>query len=305
MKHRCNNSDRLPHLTMGLVVLTLICFSNPGDATESPEPGAVNPNAVQERGVPILPPSLVPTGSPCPMKLGAPPDRILGGPELCISGLLLSQTRHVALTVRNIGGQTTGTPFLVDVYLNNAKTDSIQMSAMGSHTAQSVETAHALLSTCQPAFVRVVIDPLHAVAEGDRTNNDYAVSWPVPCPDVTAEISQKKVNNDIQYKAHVKVINHGGMPMPPVNVRTLGMTYNPASSPPIPSSCIQQFNCDVKDGRTLDPLAPGQFVEYDVDPKFLAAQTLIVEVTILCSPPNTCFESDQMNNTVRKVIGPH
>jgi hypothetical protein len=305
MRHRCNKSDRLPLMTIGLVLLTLACQPSQGDATENPESQGASPPVVQERGVPILPPSRVPTGSPCPMKLGALSDRISGGPELCVSGLTLSQTRHVAFTVQNIGSRTTGAPLLVDVYLNNAKTDSIQMSALGSHTAQSVETAHAVLSTCQPALVRVVIDPLHVVAEEDRTNNDNTVNWPLPCPDVTAEISQHKVNADLQYKAHVKVINHGGLPMPAVQVRTLGVTYSLTSATPPPSQCIQNHNCDVQDGRTVEPLAPGQVVEYDVDPKFRVDQTLVVEVAILCSPPNNCLESNQANNTVRKVIGPH
>lgn len=305
MRHRCNTYDRLPFMMIGLTVLTLAFHSSPGNATENPESQAADPNVVQERGVPLFPPSRTPTGSPCPMKLGSPSGRIAGGPELCVSRLMLSQSRHVAFTIQNIGSRATGAPFLVDVYLNNAKTDSIQLSPLGGHGVQSIETTHAFLPTCQSALVRVVIDPLHAIAGEDRTYNDYAVHWPLPCPDITAEISQHKINNNLQYKAHVKVVNHGGIPMPPVTVRTLGVTYNPASSPPIPSSCIQSFNCAVQDGHPLSPLAPGQFVEYDVDPKFLVAQTLVVEVTILCAAPNNCLESNQTNNMVRKVIGPH
>jgi hypothetical protein len=288
-----------------LAILVLAFQPSQEKAIASPESLAENPGAVEERGVPMLPPSRVPTGSPCPEMRISPTDRTITGPELCVSGLALSQTRHVSFTIQNIGVRSTGSPFSVDVYLNNVKKDSLHMPEMNGHSTQPVETSQAFLPTCQPALVRIVIDPSQVINEADRTNNDYTVNWPLPCPDVTAEISQHKVNNDLQYKAHIKVINAGGMPMPPITVRTLGMTYNPASSPPIPSSCIQNFNCDVKDGRTIGALAPGQHVEYDVDPKFLAPQTLVVETAILCGPPNNCLESNQVNNTVRKVIGPH
>jgi hypothetical protein len=100
-------------------------------------------------------------------------------------------------------------------------------------------------------------------------------------------------------------VNKGNVPMPPVQVLTLGMRYNPLSTPPNPSQCIANNNCTIRDQRTVSSLGPDQSKKYKVDPKFTAAETVIVEVTILCNPPNNCAELNGSNNKVRKVLGPH
>jgi len=294
-------------------VLAIGVLSDQIKAVGGQEPDSSAPNPVEERGVPMpmapgstlqtLPQSKV--GKPCPARLGVPFEKPLPNPDVCISALSLNETRHVAFTVRNIGGAGTGAPFLIDVYVNNGKTDSIQIPPMPNGAALSFEAHNAFLAGCQTVSVRLILDPQRTVPDADRTNNEYAENWLSPCPDITAEISQNKVNNNLQYYAHVKVSNQGTMPMPAVQVRTLGVTYNPTNTPPPPGQCIQNGNCDVKDSHTVGPLAPGQVVGYNVDPKFMIAQTLVVEVTILCGPPNNCLELNQANNTVRKVIGPH
>ncbi len=125
-------------------------------------------------------------------------------------------------------------------------------------------------------------------------------------PDVTASIEQNWMDNfHFQYKAKIRVVNKGKLPMPAVQVLTLGMRYNPASTPPNPSQCIPNNNCQIKNQRTIGPLAPGEAKKYNVDPKFTAAETVIVEVKIICNPPNDCRESNVQNNQVRKVLGPH
>jgi hypothetical protein len=125
-------------------------------------------------------------------------------------------------------------------------------------------------------------------------------------PDITATIKQDWMDNfHLQYKANIRVVNKGKLPMPAVQVLTLGMRYNPASTPPNPSQCIPNNNCKIKNQRTIGPLAPGEAKKYNVDPKFTAAETVIVEVKIICNPPNDCRESNVQNNQVRKVLGPH
>lgn len=306
---------RLVSMMVLIVLVFAVGISPPQtEAVGSQEPDSSAPNPIEERGVPMpsVPGQAVPSfpiqpkiGKPCPSRMGVPFEKPSPNPDVCISSLLLNESRHVAFTVRNVGGAGTGAPFLVDVYVNNAKTDSIPIPPMSNGTALSLEAHQAFLAGCQTASVRLILDPQRAVPDADRTNNEYAETWPSPCPDVTAEITQNKVNNNLQYYAHVKVSNQGTMPMPAVQVRTLGVTYNPANTPPPPGQCIQNGNCDVKDSHTVGPLAPGQAVGYNVDPKFMIAQTLVVEVTILCGPPNTCLELNQGNNTVRKTIGPH
>jgi hypothetical protein len=127
-----------------------------------------------------------------------------------------------------------------------------------------------------------------------------------PLPDVTASIDQEWMDVfHAQYKAEIKIVNKGNVPMPPVQVLTLGMRYNPLSTPPNPSQCIANNNCTIRDQRTVSSLGPDQSKKYKVDPKFTAAETVIVEVTILCNPPNNCAELNGSNNKVRKVLGPH
>ncbi len=133
---------------------------------------------------------------------------------------------------------------------------------------------------------------------------------PIPAipllPDVTASIDQEWLDNfHAQYKAEIRIVNKGNVPMPPLQVQTLGMRYNPAGTPPNPSQCLANRNCTISDHRTVGALAPGQSKKYKVDPKFTAVETVIVEVTILCNPPNNCAELNNANNKVRKVLGPH
>lgn len=144
----------------------------------------------------------------------------------------------------------------------------------------------------------------------DESSQVEGRGLPVPqitlLPDVTASIDQEWLDNlHLQYKAEIRVVNKGNVPMAPVQVQTLGMRYNPASTPPNPSQCIANNNCKIKDHRTVGPLAPGQTKKYKVDPKLLAAETVVVEVTIFCNPPNNCAELNSDNNKVRKVLGPH
>ena len=127
-----------------------------------------------------------------------------------------------------------------------------------------------------------------------------------PLPDVTASIDQEWLDVlHAQYKAEIKIVNKGNMPMPSVQILTLGMRYNPVSTPPNPSQCIANNNCTIRDQRTVAPLAPDQSKKFKVDPKFTAAETVIVEVTIICNPPNNCAELNSANNKIRKVLGPH
>ena len=133
---------------------------------------------------------------------------------------------------------------------------------------------------------------------------------PVPAitllPDVTASIDQNWLDNfHLQYKAKIRIVNKGNVPMPPVQVQTLGMRYNPTSTPPNPSQCIANNNCTIKDHRTIGPLSPDEDRKFNIDKKFMAAETVLVEVTIFCNPPNNCAELNGANNKVRKVLGPH
>ncbi len=125
-------------------------------------------------------------------------------------------------------------------------------------------------------------------------------------PDVTATIKQDWMDNfHLQYKAKIRVVNKGRLPMPAIQIQTLGMRYNPVSTPPNPEQCIPQNNCTLKDQRTIGPLAPGEAKKYHAGPKFMAAETVIIQVKIFCNPPNDCRESNVQNNQARKVLGPH
>jgi hypothetical protein len=144
----------------------------------------------------------------------------------------------------------------------------------------------------------------------DESSQVEGRGLPVPAitllPDVTASIDQNWLDNfHLQYKAKIRIVNKGNVPMPPVQVQTLGMRYNPVNTPPNPSQCIANRDCTIKDQRTIGPLAPGEDKKYNVDPKFTGAETVLVEVTIFCNPPNNCAELNIANNKVHKVLGPH
>jgi len=100
-------------MVLSVLVLAIGISSNQIKAAGSSEPDSSAPDPVEERGVPMPmgPGQAMPsfpiqpkTGKPCPPAWASRSKSPHPNPDVCISSLSLNETRHVAFTVRNIGG---------------------------------------------------------------------------------------------------------------------------------------------------------------------------------------------------------
>jgi len=230
----------------------------------------------------------------------------LTAPDLTAGVPHLTEDRAIAFSVNNRSNIGTPKTFQAVLYVNGAVKQTFTVNGARAYTMQMFKTSDVWMN-CGPLSLRVVVDPDNQVAEADEQNNVSSSNLQSACPDVTASISKKWVNNNLQYKARIEVINKGGVIMPKVSVRTLGLPWWPNSSPQPVSNCMTNpsLGC-LKDVTIVGPLAPGEKFAYEPGGKYDLGQNLSVQVDITCgttpTPTGACVESDYSNNTVRKGL---
>jgi subtilase family serine protease len=132
--------------------------------------------------------------------------------DLVISELGFTSGGRIAYTLQNRGREATASPFVVDIYIDVARKDTIKHSALPSWSEQRVVSNVARAGTCATVRVRLAVDSQQLVAEGDETNNSPQRSDTPPCPDLVVKISKDSVNNNLEYRPRVKVTNVGNAP---------------------------------------------------------------------------------------------
>jgi CARDB len=236
-----------------------------------------------------------------PVNLHAP-DLVAGVPHL-------TEDRRIAFTVINRSNIGESKTFQAVLYVNGAVKQTFDINGARAYSTHLLSTVDSLVN-CGPLSLRVVVDPDNRVAEADEQNNTKTNDLPSACPDVTASISKKWVNNNLQYKAHIEVVNNGGVIMPKVSVRTLGAPWWPNDTAQPATNCLsnpQISGSCVKNVTIVGPLAPGEKFGYEPGGKYDLGQNLSVQVDITCGTPGQprppeCVESDYNNNTVRKGL---
>jgi len=221
----------------------------------------------------------------------------------------LTEDRRIAFSVINRSNLGESKAFQAVLYVNGAVKQTFDVNGARAYTSQVFTTGDSW-SNCGALSLRVVVDPDNRVAEADEQNNTKTNNLASACPDVTASIKKKWVNNNLQYKARIEVVNKGGVIMPKVSVRTLGAPWWPNSNPQPPTNCLsnpQISGSCVKDVTMVGPLAPGASFAYEPGGKYDLGQNLSVQVDITCGTPGQptppqCVESNYSNNTVRKGL---
>lgn len=102
-------------------------------------------------------------------------------PDLEVYAVGLTDSGAVIYQVANRGNAGTDRPFLVDVYVDGVRRDSISHPALPALTVQTAQSNVARLTECKAAMVRLVVDPQNSVREASKTNNERSVPLAPAC----------------------------------------------------------------------------------------------------------------------------
>ncbi len=102
-------------------------------------------------------------------------------PDLEVYAVGLADSGAVIYQVANRGNAGTERPFLVDVYVDGVRRDSISHPALPALTVQTAQSNLARLTECRAATVRLVLDPQNGVREASKANNERSVQLAPAC----------------------------------------------------------------------------------------------------------------------------
>lgn len=103
-------------------------------------------------------------------------------PDLEVHHLGLTSTGSVIYQVVNKGTESTKAPFLVDIYVNGVRRDTIRHEPLPGMSLQTVESNKARFPDCKEGTVRVVLDIQKTVRESNEKNNERSAQLTPPCP---------------------------------------------------------------------------------------------------------------------------
>jgi CARDB len=211
-------------------------------------------------------------------------------PDLLITALGFDAERRVTYTVANCGQVTTQQPFIVDLYLNAIRGDTVEHQPLPAKSQQSVTSQLARYPGCDRIQLRAVADPQDIVAEANENNNERTLDTLPPCPDlVVQEIKQDWEDANTRYRVQIKIGNIGTGPSQiPVYARV-----HITGTVSIPDQVTQE----------IPPLAPGQSYIFHAPGKHLGTSS--IDVDIFVDSLKQLVESNEDNNIAHKTLGPH
>jgi CARDB len=238
---------------------------------------------------------------PTPIRGGIsrPAAPLVRGSDLVFSALGLGPTGQLTYTVMNHGETAITVPFVVDVYIDDARVDTYKHASLAGGASVTVSDPVATVSSCAAARLKVIADPQHVVTESSETDNTRTAQVTPPCPDlVVTSIKQDWEDFNTRYRIQVTVKNQGNLAMPKAVVaRAWGApgldlaTLLDGSALPILS--------DVD----VPILAPGQSKSFHVGGKYLGTDHVGVKVYLDFF--RAIQEQRTDNNLATKEFGPH
>lgn len=197
---------------------------------------------------------------------------------------------YVRFVVENCGDTASQTAFVVDVYLNGTRADTIKVgNSLAPRSAMGITSSlanFAAVGTCSAASVRVVVDSQNAVQDSNRANNDQTSQVTPPCPDLAITGVWRHWLDDLhtQFEIRYKVSNLGNAPL----LKAVPIHGWGDPTPGIPPD----FPVNYED--TLSSLAPGESRKFQIHQAFLKGDS--VDLKIAIDPYNTVAESNKANN---------
>jgi hypothetical protein len=131
-----------------------------------------------------------------------------GQPDLVIRALGFTSAGKVRYLVQNHGRVAASQPFIVDLYYNGQRRDTIKHNGLPPLSQQAVESSLANPGGCAQAQLLAIADSQQAVPEASESNNSASIQQVPPCPDLVVHILKDDVDA-LHYRAKVKVTNQG------------------------------------------------------------------------------------------------
>jgi subtilase family serine protease len=101
--------------------------------------------------------------------------------DLEIVAVAVADNGSVIYQVANRGTGGTDRPFVVDVYVDGVRRDSVTHSPLPPLSMQTVQSNRARLTECTAGTVRLVLDPQNGVREASKANNERVARLAPPC----------------------------------------------------------------------------------------------------------------------------
>jgi subtilase family serine protease len=101
--------------------------------------------------------------------------------DLEIYAMALAENGSLVYQVANRGNASTERPFVVDVYVNGVRKDSITHNPLPPLTVQAAQSNLARLVECKAGTIRLVLDAQNSVREANKTNNERTAQLAPPC----------------------------------------------------------------------------------------------------------------------------
>jgi hypothetical protein len=213
------------------------------------------------------------------------------GPDLLITALAFDPTRHTVYTVANCGHAATQLPFIVDLFFNATRGDTVEHHVLPPLSQQAVTSQMAQYAACDRVTLRAVADPQQIVTESNEGNNEKILDALPPCADLAVdEIKQDWEDANTRYRVQITVSNHGTAP---TTVTVTARANTNASS----------FATPTAEYEDVPPLAPGQSHTFHLSKKY--ALTTSVAVDVLLDYYNKVFDANKDNNYKHRILGPH
>jgi hypothetical protein len=102
-------------------------------------------------------------------------------PDLEILAVAIADNGAVIYQVANRGTGATGRPFVVDVYVDGVRRDSVTHGPLPPLSMQTAQSNRARLAECTAGTVRLVLDPQNGVREASKANNERVARIAPPC----------------------------------------------------------------------------------------------------------------------------
>ena len=215
-------------------------------------------------------------------------------PDLVIESASLSADGNVSYAVRNRSSTIAGVPFVVDVYVDGKREDTMKHDPLPGHAELAAVSSLARFAGCETGTIRVVADAQLVVAEFDENNNEQQRQITPPCPDFSVSIKKNWEDNNTRYRAHVTITNVGNAPSP------AGMIVKVIGGPSGLESVVDPNGLPLNSNVNIGALAPGQSESFNAGGKHLGTTTLYVKVFV--DFHKLVRESNETNNVVDKKL---
>ncbi|MGH9790101.1 MAG: CARDB domain-containing protein [Candidatus Acidiferrales bacterium] len=211
------------------------------------------------------------------------------GPDLVVTGLNFSSRGRVRYRVMNIGRSATGNPFVLDIYIDGQRRDTVKHNPLPAMSQQSVESRLARPDGCQSMSLRAAADSQNLVTEADESNNRVTANDVPPCPDLVVKITKDSVNNNLEYRAKVTVTNIGNL----TSQRQFDVLLTGVGS--VGATPIRRQ-------KRVGPLEPGESVSFFEEGKHYGTTSMSYHA--LVDRLGEIEESSENNNQDRRSMGP-